>query len=368
MSRTNIMILLDRSWSMTPIAVPTRNAFNRILGTIQAGATQTTGGTAVGVITFGDSATLDLPLTAAGNLKPMKTFVPEGNTAMFDALRLARETIEAEAKPGDANVLWTITDGEDNHSTRWSAARFAAWQYDLRQRDDPFWTVSFSVPPRPNVRPEDTYKAKLIRMGVPEWNISEWEATEAGIAQAEEKTSASFVDFFAQRARGATKTDRFFRTQVDLGTLTDAEARRKASNLSGRFHLAQVIGTNPATGKAWPVREWYERYAGRAYVIGSVYYQLSKAEDVQPAKEVVIRSHISGEAFGGREARELIGLKPGVTARIVPANLGQWQVFVQSTSVNRLLPPGSFVLIDPMLTTSLTPTWDHTQVTTGGRV
>ena len=54
----------------------------------------------------------------------------------------------------------------------------------------------------------------------------------------------------------------------------------------------------------------------------------------------------TGDLFTGDEARRLIGLAEGVNCRIKPVHLTEFDIFVQSTSVNRKLIGGSLFLYE----------------------
>ena len=82
---------------------------------------------------------------------------------------------------------------------------------------------------------------------------------------------------------------------------------------------------------------------GANYKRGEGYYHFTKAEDIQPYKQVVLVHKRSGDMFTGRRAREMLGLEDGYTQRIRPTHLPDYEVFVQSTSYTRKLQPGLFL-------------------------
>ena len=61
-------------------------------------------------------------------------------------------------------------------------------------------------------------------------------------------------------------------------------------------------------------------------------------------KEVVLVDKTSGDMFTGAEACEMVGA--GGAGRIKPTALNEWRVFVQSTSYNRVLMPGTGFLYE----------------------
>ncbi|NBS41796.1 VWA domain-containing protein [bacterium] len=85
---------------------------------------------------------------------------------------------------------------------------------------------------------------------------------------------------------------------------------------------------------------------GMAFKKGRGFYQFTKAETIQGYKEVVLRDKVTGDMYSGDEARSMIGLPVGANTRIRPADLEAFDVFVQSTSVNRKLIGGSGFLYE----------------------
>ena len=70
---------------------------------------------------------------------------------------------------------------------------------------------------------------------------------------------------------------------------------------------------------------------------GAAFYQLTKTEKVQHYKRIVVREKATGKVFAGT-TRMMLGLPEGADLKIAPENHGDYEVYVQSTSVNRVLP------------------------------
>lgn len=85
---------------------------------------------------------------------------------------------------------------------------------------------------------------------------------------------------------------------------------------------------------------------GLIFKKGRGFYEFTKTETIQGYKEVVLRDKITGDMYTGDKARKIIGAKPGVSVRIGPADLKRYDVFVQSTSVNRKLIAGTRFLYE----------------------
>lgn len=80
------------------------------------------------------------------------------------------------------------------------------------------------------------------------------------------------------------------------------------------------------------------------YTPGTVFYQLTKTEEIQSYKQILVQKKFTKEIYAGNEARELLGLPVGQTCKVKIGNLGNYDVFIQSTSVNRKLVRGTRVI------------------------
>jgi len=173
----------------------------------------------------------------------------------------------------------------------------------------------------------------------------------------------------------------FHAASDDIDALRDHEAELLRTGRHNR-HMAQAFATlrgeDPTTGGAataaadpgamvpvaegrfqmMPVREPvvikpFVEAAGVRFKAGRGFYELTKPESVGLAKEVVLERRATGEFFTGDAARALLGLNPTrATSRISPTAAAQrpifaeYRIFVQSTSYNRRLMPGTMFLYE----------------------
>jgi hypothetical protein len=79
---------------------------------------------------------------------------------------------------------------------------------------------------------------------------------------------------------------------------------------------------------------------------GRGFYEFTKTETIQERKEIVLMDKKTGDMFTGEEAREMIDLPYGSRGRIKPVLLDEFDIFVQSTSVNRKLKAGTKFLYE----------------------
>ena len=83
----------------------------------------------------------------------------------------------------------------------------------------------------------------------------------------------------------------------------------------------------------------------KQYQKGTAFYQLMKPEKaVQDYKVIVIRNKITKAVYAGQAARDLLNLPIVGTIKLIPGNHGEWDIYIQSTSLNRILLPGTTAL------------------------
>lgn len=85
---------------------------------------------------------------------------------------------------------------------------------------------------------------------------------------------------------------------------------------------------------------------GLEFKTGRGFYEFTKVETIQGSKEIILMERSTGDFFAGDKAREVLGLPLGETTRIRPTDLDRYAVFVQSTSVNRVLKAGTGFLYE----------------------
>lgn len=325
-----ILLLLDSSGSMAPIAQPTVQAFNRIVEAIRAASFATGQKTSVTLYTFGERSAvnlkfLDVPIEEVVKLSDL-SYQPDGPTPLCDCIGDAiRQSLTLTTSINTSFALNVITDGQDNYSRRFSEGEIERLIKQVQATDR--WTVTFTVPP-------GTKRSIINNFGVHDGNVAEWEISAAGAAQVARSFSSSYRNYFVARSRGATKTDGFFVTDMSKVKLTDV--KKQLSDVKKDYavlHVKQEAEIRPLVESC-----------GYAYVLGNAFYQLSKNEEIQAYKDILLREKGKTAIYGGAEARELLGFPPRLTVKVKPGNHANWDIFVQSTSVNRKLVRGTDLL------------------------
>jgi hypothetical protein len=251
-----------------------------------------------------------------------------GMTALIDATIKSQDDLATTSQIyGDhAFLTFVLTDGQENHSKN-SWLKMSPYLDGTRGEN---WTVGFLVPDSSGV----TY---MKRLGAPEGNIAKWDTSSAkGLSDAVSTIRTATENFMTGRSQGVRGSRSVFSTGVDaVNTATVKQA------------LAPL---KPKEYSLWPVPskvriDDFINGLGFRYSQGMGYYQLTKTETIQANKNVIVVEKASGKAYGGNEARHLVGLPDGKAVRVRPDQNPLYDIYVQSTSLNRNLMPNTKVLV-----------------------
>lgn len=250
-------------------------------------------------------------------------------TALIDATIQATEELRQTATlhGNHAFLTYVITDGQENVSTR--------TMYDLQQllgnlRDNE--TLACLVP-------SQSAKFTAEKYGFPRGNIQVWDASSAqGMREAGDTIRASTANYMGARAQGMTNTRTLF--SMDPTVVNHKTVAANLKELTG-FRVEKVKQGQPAV-----IKEFIESLRPKVpFVQGANYFPLIKREKISDAKEIVIRHIVSGKIYGGPQARAMVGLPDTGEVSVSPQPNSEYEIFVQSTSLNRKLIPGHDLLI-----------------------
>jgi len=254
---------------------------------------------------------------------------PNGGTALRDATGLAlMDLAMTPEKYGDhAFLVYVLTDGEENSSRMVTTTGLSESINALPDH----WTVAALVP-------NALGKHEAKRFGFPADNIAIWNPdAAAGVAEVGATIRQATEAFMTGRAKGVRGSRAIFSTGADaVNAQTVAAAGLKPLDPDS-YHLVHVTEDTP-------IKEWVEKQCGMTYRLGTAYYELSKTEEIQPQKKVLLLHKKSGHVYGGVQARDLLGL-PDMTVRVKPDKNPEYAIHVLSTSVNRKLIAGTKLLV-----------------------
>jgi hypothetical protein len=192
------------------------------------------------------------------------------------------------------------------------------------------WTIGFLVPDRNGV-------AYMERIGAKRGSIAVWDTTSAnGLVDAVSTIRTATDNFMTARASGVRGTRSVFSTGADA-----VNPQTVRSNLKPLDRKSYSILPVKYKGR---IDEFVTGAVGH-YSTGMGYYQLTKTENIQPQKRIIVVDKSNGQAYGGNEARHLIGLPDGEAVRVKPDRNPKYDIYVQSTSLNRNLMPNTKLLV-----------------------
>lgn len=312
--------------------------------------------TRVTVYTFGDDwrvLIFDKDVMRLPSIKNL--YKIEGNTALIAATMKSQDDLAKTAQMyGDhAFLTYVITDGEENVS-RWStvfggtgqrvlwtttASKYTDHEIKQMLSDrlrglEENWTVACLVPNQMGVRYAESYS-------FPRDNIQIWDTTtKDGILEVGKAITEATDTYMTNRSLGIRGSKTIFAGGAAVVNNANINARQGFKQLpKDRYELHTVIDNYDLT-----IRPYVAYVTGRPYVTGTAYYQLTKPEKIQPQKEILVRNRRSGRVYKGQDARALLNL-PNEEVRVKPEDNAEFQIFVQSTSVNRKLVPGTKLLV-----------------------
>lgn len=331
----------DHSGSMYSLAASARDDYNELTKTLQTNSRKFLIDTAVSVVecgilnknTYHTENKFVVDTMDVNTIVPLSEYETTGrNTPLFDSVQMLIDNFKMVPdynSPTTSFLLMICTDGGDNASNI-SGRQLAKTIHELEMTDK--WTITFRVP--------TGYAHHLQGLGINQHNILEFDASSSdGWKSSTAKTTSAVDEFYVARTQGQTSTRSFY-TKVDTSKLDTKTVRQELSNVSKRVKIVRV--TKDENGNS--IKDLITKKQG-SYAIGSGYYQLTKKETISPRKQLIIWDKDSGEYYSGVEARTLLGLVSNGDLKIEPANFPQFEVFIQSTSVNRKLVGGTKVVV-----------------------
>jgi hypothetical protein len=336
-----IGISRDHSASMTPIRAAAGKDYNRLIGDIKTASNTNQIDTIVSVVKCGvGHAALNVRDVVNSSITTLKP-IPEGGyeasgsgTPLFDSVLMLINDLKKvpDAQNPDVSFLvMVVTDGNDNRSEYRSQHNLIATIAELNRTGR--WTFVFRVP-KGGTR-------TLVNFGISAGNILEWDQTAKGVEIATQATTSAVEAYYSGVKAGVRSTDKFF-TNIDK-----KEARAVIKTQMKDISNEVTVWNIKAADAALDIRKFIES-KGISFIKGTAFYQLVKPErEVQDYKVIIIKDKKAGKVYAGSAARDLLGLPTFGTVKVAPGDHAGYDVYIQSTSVNRKLPEGSRVLFWP---------------------
>ncbi len=263
-------------------------------------------------------------------------YTPNGGTPMIEGV--IESIMDLRKIPemfGDhAHIMYVITDGQETED-RGGGSKLRTVIKALPEN----WTVGCLVP-------DPECRNSAINYGFTSENCFIWQQTEKGVEEVNQTMRCTTQAFMAGRAIGqrSMKGGMF---KVDLAKIDKKEVQENLKALAlGSYILSDIttktVNSIPGAKKV-EIKPFVETVLKLPFLKGRGFYQLQKLEEIQESKSVCVRDKRNGRVYIGDAARELIGLPVGKcgTVKIKPDGNGTYEVFIQSTSFNRVLTPGT---------------------------
>jgi len=341
MLQTHVAFCIDESGSVRGIVKPLVEAYNQTVTDIRSSVLDEGQEASMTALAFGDRVLKHRVLYTGQQVQtvtPLKytDLNPSGMTPLFDSVYRAIRKLEEldDGEEGTSFVVSVVTDGHENNSVDPGVHATLRLINEKSQTDR--WTFTFLVP---NGN-EDSFSRNFQ---VPRGNVQGWDTqTAVGTKEAFVVSSRAFDGYFKAKSSGVRSTKSFY---SDVSELTVRTARKDLSEITNQVKFI----TSPETCQ---IRQCILD-AGHEWIKGAAFYALIKTEKrVHPYKMVALRVKTSGKVYCGQQAREMLGIG-GLTdtVRLVPGDHGKFDVFIQSTSVNRKIPAGTEVMYWPQVGT-----------------
>lgn len=325
-------IVRDHSGSMGTLVTSAMVDYNAQITEIRKGSDQYGIDTIVSVVECGRGRTRgkefqrDVVNSSVGRLQPLTHYAATGGTTpLWDSVADLLDILESapdKDSPEVSFLLLIITDGQENDSVTRA--------YDLGLRIKQLqakgnWTFTFRVPRGS----EDVIWRQL---SVPRENVMGWEQTQKGFTQATAATVTATQNYYRNVSKGIRGSSSFY---ADVAGISKTQLKKEADDITKEVKLFNIRKDGVE------IRPFVEKETGSSYRPGAAFYELMKTEKVQPQKQIVLRDKTSGKFYGGEGVREMLGLPQYGDVRLKPGKQGNYDVFVQSTSVNRKLVAGT---------------------------
>jgi hypothetical protein len=251
-----------------------------------------------------------------------------GQTALLDAtLKVLADLGQTATLYGDHSFLtYVLTDGEENDSHNIDNFMFPIQIGGLQDN----WTLALFVP-----NAQGVYEAK--KFGFPAANVAVWDTDQKGAERVGQTITAATDAYMVNRAKGVRGSKSLF--TLNTASLDRAVVQATTNKLGpGQFRFFPV-------SQPMPIADLVEYFTRRPYRIGEAFYQLTKRETIQAQKAIALYDRKAHSVFVGPSTRQLLGLPTDGEVKVNPDNHSQYDIFIQSTSVNRKLVPGTNVLV-----------------------
>lgn len=319
----------DHSGSMDRLTGPAIKDYNANISAIKDAASREMLDTVVSVVGIGFGRTGEevqrqVVISNPHVLHPKTAWPTPGMTPLYDGvgdmINLFKGLPDYD-NPEVSFLVLTTTDGGENGSNKWNHTMLKKEIQELQNTGR--WTFVFRVP--------KGSRNTVSNLNVPLDNIQEWGVTKEGMEASTKATTAAMDTFFTTRSAGARGSNTFYAnaSAVNVAALTEVPAKK----------ISEYVVGDDFNGKQ--IQEFILSKRMK-FLKGAAFFQLTKTEaKLGYEKVILLRDKATGKYFGGPEVRQMLGLPTNQNARLHPGDHKNFDIFIQSTSLNRKLIAGT---------------------------
>jgi hypothetical protein len=341
----HIMLLIDTSGSMKPHVDKLNNYVNNQLRVINEVSNENNQKTVIYAKAFScqsfglnktDNPTINLNIhTSSKIFATSNENLIWGNTPLRQAIYCANLELNKYMAPQDTAMLLVVTDGLENAS--------AISDFDLQKSilgSKAFDRITYAAA-GPDAAMSFFISGHLAAIFSD--NFTAWETTDEGFKHIDTVTTKAVSNYYGGVSRGLTKMSKVF---LDMTSVTkkDLKSLRSIPNVFKTWKVDSEARIDDFINEKLTMPT-NARIFGSLYLTGNAFYQLSKPEKVQEGKLLIIKDKTTNNYYyGSSDVREVLGLPTNAPVKIEPQNLSNFEIYVQSTSLNRKLVRGTNVI------------------------
>jgi len=327
---TYVLYILDSSGSMGTVDRTAKEFVAKNVAELFDSAKEMNQVAYASLMTFADTSSKPTTLIDSRTLinDSLNRYYCTGWTALNDAIINGIDFLEKSCfDPNSVTASFLVvivTDGIENRSHNKTSTTAAK----IRQLiDKGNWTFAFNGPLGSKTMISMNYN-------IPRENINEWEGQDE-LKSSTVTNMASTRSYMHGRSQGQTQSFDYY-TKVDPNDI-NYKTVSKLTDVSKEFSRYEVT-------QSMQIRDFVHS-KGHAYVKGKAYYELTKTEELQEYKDVLVFEKKTGSIYKGNEARIALGIPLGIRVKVSPVDHSdKYSIFINSTSYNRRLVPGTVLL------------------------
>lgn len=323
----HVALVLDASWSMKGRERSVVKVTDEQIKHLALKSEELSQETRVSVYRFGEQTIecliFDMDVMRLPSASDLYEVLYE-NTSLIDTTLKVQEDLSSTSQLyGDhAFLTFVLTDGQENRSKN-TPAKLRGYLQNMKDN----WSLGFLVPDSNGV-------AYMERLGVLRDSIAIWDTqSAAGLDVAASAIRTATDNFMTNRIAGQRGTRSVFSTGTDAVNTQTVKGSLKPVSGLGKY---EVKGEQR-------IDDFVSSKVGY-YNAGMAYYELTKRELIQASKQLLFLDKRTGKVYGGPEARRVVGL-PNTDTKVSPNHNPDYEIYVQSTSLNRKLKDGQKVLV-----------------------